>query len=787
MCPIVPVSKRLPANWGDGSSMPRPIDLAHGYLRFFEPDVLVQTQASQFETLGLGEDQSFGSRRYHSLDEVVREETGMDPDLNVGLNMCDRYSHLFKTEFQFAKRVKPRILKFHEGTKADTSFFEAAFGYFPKDGVLPYFNDVYRRTMDSEDAAPSAETWLEIVQKQAGYPLYYTCRDLNFQTGYGSDPSIYIFDPTKPSDVIDFWNFRIFTRNVMPVNSRWLPQSRHIIAEVIRRNYRPLPTNPNGVMIHSVVQVARSLNLESVISDLNLAEFELPERSCTFQDWHHEIWKAWDDEERFTRPVASVLSAVERDVQITPTGKERIIVRFPTLAPEFDGGMVGVGPKWVNTVSVKQYTSKPDVALVLPSVGFEDRRHYPNLGTGEQFVSREGFVTFHQFAHDESHLELPSPTQAIKSWLASEGIETVSSDAGRVAEQVIKSVGGLGGANAFRDRSIVELLDKMARNRREYGDGSSDEFGDRSASVNEWLRVLEPLKKKSWGRWRTLDTLVERGMLQVGISLDCSHCTQTNWYSIDDVRTSIRCSRCVKEFSFPQGNTKRASWAYRVVGPFATPHFARGGYTVALALRFLDDGVGSFGQMTFSTGIELSKNGVTKEADFFAWRSTDGVGLAPRNPVTLIGECKSLSIDSFKPEDINNLKELATLIPGAYLVAATMKNKLSADEILRLQDLARWGWSQTMPSPLIVLTGLELFGDGPFSNDWKEAGGRAEDALERYRRISNFPTLAAATQEVHLTMDPKTVANLRYGPRRKAWALNKRLSPAKISGNKKSG
>ena len=169
MCPIIPVSRRLPANWGDSISMPRPIDLAHGYLRFFEPDVLVQTKASQFETLGLGEDQSFGSRRFHSLDEVVREETGMDPDLNVGLNMCDRYSHLFKTEFQFAKRVKPRILKFHEGTKADTTFFEAAFGYFPKDGVLPYFNDVYRRTMDSEDAAPSAETWLEIVQEQAGH------------------------------------------------------------------------------------------------------------------------------------------------------------------------------------------------------------------------------------------------------------------------------------------------------------------------------------------------------------------------------------------------------------------------------------------------------------------------------------------------------------------------------------------------------------------------------------------------------------------------------------------
>jgi len=243
----------------------------------------------------------------------------------------------------------------------------------------------------------------------------------------------------------------------------------------------------------------------------------------------------------------------------------------------------------------------------------------------------------------------------------------------------------------------------------------------------------------------------------------------------------------LKEFPFPQGNTKSARWAYRVVGPFATPHFARGGYTVALALRFFDDELGSFGEMTFSTGIELNKDGVSKEVDFFAWRSSDGVGRASRNPVTLIGECKSLGIDSFKSEDIENMKQLATLIPGAYLVVASMKNQLSIDEVQRLQDLASWGWSQTTPSPLIVLTGLELFGDGPFSNDWEKAGGRAKDAIGRHNHIFDLPTLAAATQEVHLAMDPETVGNLRYGPRRAAWKSTKGRSQAQTSRRKRSG
>jgi hypothetical protein len=779
MCPIIPFPRRLPAHWTDDFSKTKPIDLAQGYLHFFEPDVLVQTEPDQFVRLCLGEDQSFGKRRYYSLDHVIRHEAGMDPDLNVGLNMCDRYGHLFRTEYQFSKREKPRVLRFREGTKAATTFFEAAFGYFPKDDILPYFTDVYRQTLEAEDADPSAKTWLDVVKGRAGFPLHYTCRDMDLQTGQRSDPSIFIFDPTKPSDVVDFWNFRIFTRNVMPVNSRWLAQSRETIAEFIRQNYRPLPTNRNGVMIHSAVHIGRSLDVDAVLDELDLAEFDLPKGSAAFQNWYHQIWRTWDDEERFARPVASILSAAERDVQLTPTGDERITIRYPSLAPEFDRGMMGIGPKWINTVSVKQYTSQPDIALVLPSAGFEKRKHYPSVGPGDQFVSREGFVTFHQFAHDEAYLDLPSPAQAIKSWLATENIEARPSDAGRVAEQIIEAVGGLSGTHAFRDRSIVEQLDKMARSRRDYTDGSSDEFGDRSARVPEWLRVLKPLQKKSWGRWRTLDTLVERGMLRLGISLECTHCTQTNWYSIDDARTLVRCSRCVKEFPFPQGNTKNAHWAYRVVGPFATPHFARGGYTVALTLRFLDDELGSFGEMTYSTGIELTQNGVKKEADFFAWRSNDGVGRAPRNPITLIGECKSLSTDAFKQEDLENLKKLAALVPGAYVVAACLKYELSVEEIQRLKDLAAWGWSQPRPSPLIVLTGLELFGDGPFSKVWEEAGGRAAEAFERHGHIFDFPTLAAATQEVHLAMEVDAVGDLRYGPRRRAQATAKKKSQTK--------
>lgn len=198
-----------------------------------------------------------------------------------------------------------------------------------------------------------------------------------------------------------------------------------------------------------------------------------------------------------------------------------------------------------------------------------------------------------------------------------------------------------------------------------------------------------------------------------------------------------------------------------MVGQFATPHYARGAYTVALTLRFLD-GIMSMNNFTYSTGIELEHKDKKVETDFFAWQNKKGFGRAPKNPVTLLGECKSLGADAFKADDIDKLKRLAELVSAAYLVASTMKAEFSAGEIKRLRALAKWGWSLPRPSALILLTGTKLFGDAPLSHSWKEAGGRAAEVGKRHEHVFDFSSLAAATQELHLKLELKAINDMRY-------------------------
>ena len=770
MCPLIPVMKRLPAEWKEEHLSCGPQQLSRGYIRFFEPDLLVQTEAGQLASLGLSEEPNWSTnQRFFSFDNLIRKDHGLAADLNVGTNISYIYQQLFRDEFQFKKRVDPPIFHFAEGASDDTAFFEAAFGYFPKNPHLSYFKNNYNQTFGAKEKPPTFETWKDII-KGSGFPLYYTIRDTELRFGR-SDPSIFIFDPSKPTDLIDFWNYRIFTRDVLPVNVNWLGISRDLILEAIQLNHRLLPTNPNGVMIRTSIEVARSLNIEDISKQLDLASAQLPEHSVSMRGWYEPIWREPQADERVFRASAVTMAQKSRQVQLTPSGSESITLQFPVQSPDFDFVQRGEGPSFVNVVKLKQYQARKSIAEALPAATFSIRDSYPTRGH-DQFVSREGYVTFHSFSHDNAYLNLPSPKEAITSWLKARGITATPSDAGRVAEQVIASVGGLSGTNILRERGILEQLNSMARSRREWKDGSADEFADRTASVQDWMMTLRPIQKKVFGSWKTLDRLVADGMLRLGLAPRCPHCTQENWYSLDDVADQLSCTRCLKTYPFPQGNPDRKLFKYRVIGPFATPGYARGGYAVALTLRFLEHELGSMNNFTFSTGLELKHAKGKPETDFFAWYGKEHFDRASCDPVTLVGECKSFAAESFKPADIVRLRELATLLPGSIIVAATLKDEFSAAENKALRALAKWGWTQLQPNPLIVLTGQELFMEGPLVNAWKESGGTRATTAEKQGHIFDLVTLADASQQAVLGMSSQEVATSRY-KRSRALALKR--------------
>ena len=316
-------------------------------------------------------------------------------------------------------------------------------------------------------------------------------------------------------------------------------------------------------------------------------------------------------------------------------------------------------------------------------------------------------------------------------------------------------MGGFWGVGRIANAGIVKLLNEMSRKSL-----------TRSVHYAEFRQKIKDALGKSIWRKREFETLVERNAVELGLELKCSKCGSWNWHSVKQLDYSLTCDLCLQRFDFPITNPESSQyckWAYRVIGPFALPDYAKGGYASALAIRFFSDVIGKTDRVdvTWSSGQELTLPvGKKLESDFILWYQRKQMFGTDYPTEIVFGEAKSFGKDAFKDDDVKNVKLLAEAFPGAVLVFATMKeaSEFSTEEISRLRKLADWGREydkekdQTR-APVIVLTGTELFAPHSLADSWKEKGGKHAQLISPgWIRVDNLRVLADLTQQLYLSM-----------------------------------
>ena len=78
--------------------------------------------------------------------------------------------------------------------------------------------DGYRDVFDPETLPATAESFLRLMTKKYRGPHWVTRYGLKGSFDQSQDPTFFVFDPTDGQDVIDFWDYRIFKSDVLPVN-----------------------------------------------------------------------------------------------------------------------------------------------------------------------------------------------------------------------------------------------------------------------------------------------------------------------------------------------------------------------------------------------------------------------------------------------------------------------------------------------------------------------------------------------------------------------------------------
>jgi hypothetical protein len=462
------------------------------------------------------------------------------------------------------------------------------------------------------------------------------------------------------------------------------------------------------------------------------------------------------------------LSAEEKTYDITFVA-EKPDIRFDCLVPDF-AERYGNQHRWANVVRLRNWTFKDQIARAYPC-NYRDPK-FIKFHLGAEFIlsTTEGFVIFPRYKNIPEVWKIQDGTTAIKDWLKTNGITAVLSDAGRVTQQIVQTVGGFHGVRSFAHADIVKLLNEISRRHI-----------SRSAHHKEFKNRIQGATKEDTWRGKNFESLVERNVVELGLELKCSKCSSWSWYSLKQLDYQVTCSLCLRQFGFPildPSSGSHSKWAYRLIGPFALPNYANGGYAASLSIRFFAEIVGSGhdNEVTWSPGQELELAPHDKvEADFILWYQRKEF-FGNDYPTELVfGEAKSFGgknhgerdaiMDVFQDSDVERLKKLAIRFPGSILVFATMKQaeELSNDEVTRLAALAEWGREyiserRQTRAPVIVLTGTELFASYSIHEAWEKVGGKhAEVARSGWVRTENLRTLADLTQQLYLDMPSYSV------------------------------
>lgn len=745
--PIIPYFRKVP-EWWDRSSyrFDNAKQIINGYLDFFEPDILVEGERGIASALG------FDTDRVVQLDTMLRRAE-VSAEHGRGLNVVDLYQQMYKEAFQFSRRHAAGIFAAHSPDARLSGLAACLFGKFPDDPTLSYVSKWFNYAFDPAMVDLDGPSLSNLYRNGGASALQLGHSKIDVQYNSFSEPTLYVLDGTKTQDLIDFWNYRTIHRELLAIPIQWLPELSEFCRSFILTNYRPLPGNSHGVMITPKVMFSRSIS-EGTLNEIHRDYIAVDIAGANLvQSWYPPFWRSPSDVAQ--RQTRSTLTAASKTTTVS-VELDRPNIRFESLAPEFAERFGGSNPRWANVIQLVDDSYRDQIATTFPSEFKNPVSPRPRMGAHKVIPTTEGLVALGSFKGLDHFWSVSDGTAAIQSWLEGHGMRSQTSESGRVTQQLIQTLGGFGGVSSIASKGIVKLLDEMAR---------------RSATKSfHFMRFKERVNAVQDSDWplHTFETLIDRKAVELGMELKCTKCGSWGWHALSALGDAMTCDLCLRQFSFPSAtpnDSKALHWAYRVIGPFALPEYARGGYAAALALRFFSKVIGSLSRasVTWSAGLELTlPSGQRLEADFTLWFQRQ-LSLGLNGSVDVVfGEAKSFGRSAFGADDFDRMKELASSFPGSVLVFATMKeaNELSDAERAGLTRLASWGREydkerRQSRAPVIVLTGTELFSPFYLEGSWKKKGGLHEKLVEpAYVRVSNLRTLADLTQQVNLGMEP---------------------------------
>ena len=755
--PIIPIFRVTPDEWRSTvKQQMKGVDVAKGYLKFFEPDILVEAQEGYALKLGVLKNPGVFHGHILTLGELLRTEPNQDfAKLTRGLSMMNVFHEEYRTERKFELKDQRETLLVKPFRQSLAS--EAMFGCFPNHQDSRYFEQGYQEMYQPEVSEFSITTWRRVYLEDALVPLNLTKFKLEANRTREHNMKIFVFDPSKIADIIDLWNARLEPWPIIPVPMIWCDE---LLDDIAKIQHKFQIYYGNGMMNEATIEVSRSIGESEAEKIFSKLSDDLPKNSFMKKTWNNEVWR--QEVHRYMpvqRPLRVTATTKREQLKVNRNGEP--IVQFSPLSPSFASQYGARNARWVNAVELNPYHYS-EFATVLPfNLTSSDCPHIDFFGN-HVVVGTEGWVFGQKYKDTEQIVQLSTTEDAIIQWLEKSGFKARLSEPGRISKQILKQLGGPRGIHLLKDVDILKCLNSMAGGirYRKSGDGIQEEqFDPRTRTSNEWGRLMKRRNNRFSPSEITTKHFTDQKILSLGLSSTCPTCSTVNWHSLGDVDFQVHCERCLGIYPFPQGELKgkNGNFSYRVIGPFATPDYARGSYATLLTYNLLNNlKWNPHHPMSFAPGVDLDFKDSTPscEIDFIAWRNREHLN-ETLEPDLLIGETKSFGEgDLIKDKDIKKLKRIARYFPGAIIICSVLRNHFTNNEKDLLKKFAHWARRPNQflepTNPLVLLTGNELlFNKLTLGDTWEDLG-EPYSKYKDYNYINELRGLSEATQAIYL-------------------------------------
>src|SRR6267378_1483769 len=585
--PIIPSLKRMPKTWREMPlRAPEAKKVILGYLESFDPDILVQFSKNvpEFVTkTGL---------------EIIRPTdiwAGLGQDRNLspkfGIGIFELLNNVFEEHFRYkpkypVKVVIPRI------PAQLTLFWVSLFGEIPPT-LFDVIEKQYSEPLEIQNTDFALEKLTEMLAANILFPRRVIQRGLTSfsHSGLGRDAALYFLDATNVEDIVDFWNLRALGKQVLPIPKQLQddPGLKDIVIGFLKHHRRPWRHNPKVCEYPSIIRGrSRTMGeMEEYAKTLVITkEPDEPSDSpfLSLQHWYPRIWDEWARDKDGAVP-ADIYGKTEGTVDLD---SKKLQIHFKPLLPEFAHKYGYHGePRCANEISFRLYGSEDYLAEVFPkSSGEQFKRAISGLTSlrGDWRVGRNGLVKLVKDDFTETR-DIPTAESIMFSWLADLGWKPQLSAPGLLAKQMYRQLEGY--PSILKNEKLLGLLEHMNGGLVKQ-DGSPAENNsvtqERDLSVGEVKSRLEGSSKRS----NLYDYLLSKGVFKLGLRVQCPHCLRHSWFSLESVRDSFSCPRCLNTFG-AIATISNVTWCYKTTGPFSVPHYADGAYAVLLTLEFFND------------------------------------------------------------------------------------------------------------------------------------------------------------------------------------------------------